>query len=91
MVVQKESFNLQFCPSFDCGGLRVDVLLDTLGGLLAKSCPTLAIPWTVACQVPLSMEFSEQEYWSGLPFPSHGIFPTQESNPGLLHFRQILY
>ena len=28
-----------------------------------------AIPWTVACQAPLSMGFSRQEYWSGLPFP----------------------
>ena len=28
------------------------------------------MPWTVACQVPLSMEFSRQEYWSGLLFPS---------------------
>ena len=35
-----------------------------------KSCPTLATPWTVACQAPLSMGFSRQEYWSGLPFPS---------------------
>ena len=47
--------------------------------------------WTVACQAPLSMGFSRQEYWSGLPFPSPGVFPTQESNPGLLHCRQILY
>ena len=39
----------------------------------------------------LSMEFSRQEKWSGLPFPSPGIFPTQGSNPGLLHCRQILY
>ena len=31
-------------------------------GLLAKSCPTLGTPWTVACQVPLSMEFSRQEF-----------------------------
>ena len=31
-------------------------------------------PWTVACQAPLSMGFSRQEYWSGLPFPSPGIF-----------------
>ena len=38
-------------------------------GLVAKSCPTLATPWTVAHQVPLSMGFSRQEYWSGLPFP----------------------
>ena len=29
-------------------------------------------PWTVACQAPLSMEFSRQEYWNGLPFPSPG-------------------
>ena len=28
-----------------------------------------ATPWTVACQAPLFMEFSRQEYWSGLPFP----------------------
>ena len=40
--------------------------------LIAKSCPTLATPWTVACQAPLSMGFSRQEYWSGLPFPSPG-------------------
>ena len=31
-------------------------------------------PWTVACQAPLSMEFSKQEYWSGLPLPSPGDF-----------------
>ena len=31
------------------------------------------IPWIVARQAPLSMEFSRQEYWSGLPFPSPGF------------------
>jgi len=40
------------------------------GGLVAKSCPTLAIPCTVACQAPLFVGFSRQEYWSVLPFPS---------------------
>ena len=35
--------------------------------------------WTVAHQAPLSMEFSRQEYWSGLPFPSPGDLP----NPGI--------
>ena len=50
-----------------------------------------AIPWTVACQAPLSMEFSRQEYWSGLPFPSPGDLPDPGTNPGLLHCRQILY
>ena len=37
------------------------------------------------------MEFFRQEYWSGLPFPSPEELPTQGSNPGLLHHRQILY
>ena len=38
-----------------------------------------AILWTVAYQIPLSMGFSRQEYWSGLPFPSPGDLP----NPGI--------
>ena len=37
------------------------------------------------------MEFSRQEYWSGLPCPSPGYLSTQGSNPGLLHCSQILY
>ena len=45
-------------------------ILNDGDGLVAKSCPTLATPWTVACKVPLSMGFSRKEYWSGLPFPS---------------------
>ena len=40
-----------------------------------------AIPWTVAHQAPLSMEFSRQEYWSGLPFPSPGDLPNPEIEP----------
>ena len=51
-------------------------LLLSSGGLVTKSCWTLASPWTVACLVPLIMEFSRQEYWSGLPFPSPGIKPA---------------
>ena len=43
------------------------------GGLVTKSCQTLA-----ACQAPLSMGFSREEYWSGLPCP----FPGDLSNPG---------
>ena len=38
-----------------------------------------ATAWTVACQAPLSMDFSRQEYWSGLPFPS----PGNLSEPGI--------
>ena len=40
-----------------------------------------ATPWTVAHQVPLSMGFPRQEYWSGLPFPSPGNFPDPEIEP----------
>ena len=50
--------------------------------------------WIVAHQAPLSMEFPRQEYWSGLPFPSLGIFTTQGLNPWLLHLlhcRQIFF
>ena len=36
-------------------------------------------PWTVAHQIPLSIEFCRQEYWSGLPFPPAGDLP----NPGI--------
>ena len=41
-----------------------------------------AIPWTVSYKAPLSMEFSRQEYWSGLPFPSPGDLPNPEIEPG---------
>ena len=49
----------------------------------------LEAPWTVAHQAPLSMEFSRQKYWSGLPFPSPGdlpdpgIKPTSLASPSL--------
>ena len=48
-----------------------------------------AIPWTVACQAPLSVGFSQQEYWSGLPCPTlgdlldPGIKPTSLTSPAL--------
>ena len=41
-----------------------------------------ATPWTVAHQAPQSMEFSRQEYWSGLPFPSPGDLPNPRIEPG---------
>ena len=40
-----------------------------------------ATPWTVAHQAPLSMGFSRQEYWSGLPFPSPGYLPDPGIQP----------
>ena len=51
------------------------------GGLVAKSCLTLVTLWTVARQAPLSMGFSRQEYWSGLPFSSPGDLPNSGIKP----------
>ena len=47
--------------------------------LLLSCVQFFAIPWTVASQAPPSMEFSRQEYWSGLLFPSPGDLP----DPGI--------
>ena len=52
--------------------------------LVTPSCPTLCDPWTIAHQAPRFMEFSRQEYWNGLPFPSSGDLLTQGSNPCVL-------
>ena len=41
-----------------------------------------ATPWTVAYQAPLSMGFSKQEYWSGMPFPPPGDLPDPGIDPG---------
>ena len=55
-----------------------------VGGLVTQSCPTLATSWTVACQAPLFMGFSRQEYWSG-EFPSPFDFPSPYPSPFDLH------
>ena len=56
--------------------------------LVAQLCPTLCdlmgyfvTPWIAAHQAPLSMEFSRQEYWSGVPFPSPGDLPDLGIEP----------
>ena len=54
--------------------------------LVTQSYPTLCNPMDYIAQ----QGFPRQEYWSRLPFPSPGIFPTQGSNAGLLHCKQIL-
>ena len=43
---------------------------------------SLRTPWIAAYQAPLSMGFSRQKYWSGLPFPSPGDLPNQGIEPG---------
>ena len=58
---------------------EIRYVIVSSGDLVAKLCLTLATPWTVAIQAPLSKGFSRQEYWSGSPFPS----PRDLSNPGI--------
>ena len=65
-----------FFPFLFCYPLLVfDVKVEVSG---TQSCPAL---WTVALQAPLSMEFSKQAYWSGLPFPAPGDLPDPAIKP----------
>ena len=50
--------------------------------LVAQSCCLFVTSWTVAHQIPLSLEFSRQEYWSGLLFLSPGDLPEPGIEPG---------
>ena len=52
--------------------------------IYAQSCTLFAAPWTVACQGPLPIEFSGQEYWSGMPFPFPGDLPDPGTEPASL-------
>ena len=70
--------DLVVCPFYTFGTF---FFFNLGAGLIAKSCPTLTTPWTVACQAPLSMGFSRQGYWSGLPFPSPGDPPDPGIEP----------
>ena len=58
--------------------------------LVTQSRPTLFDPIDLAHQVPLYMEFSRQEYWSGLPFPSSGDLPNTGIKPGS-HALQVYF
>ena len=49
--------------------------------LVAQSCPTLYNPWTAAHQAPLSLRFSRQGHWSGLPCPHPGDLPNPVVKP----------
>ena len=57
----------------------------------SHSCVILMIPWTLPCQSPLSIRFSNKEYWSRLHFLLQGNFPNLEFNPDLQNCRQMLY
>ena len=62
-----------------CVCVSVSVYVCTcVWAVLSRVLP-FAAPWTVVYQAPLPMEFSRQEYWSGLLFPTSGDLP----NPGI--------
>ena len=61
--------------------MQFRISTDNLVKLLSRVW-LFVIPWTVAYQAPLSMEFSKQEYWSGLPFPSPWDLPDPGIKPG---------
>ena len=71
-------------PEYD--NLMAFCMYDHVMVVVVKLCLTLASPWTVACQAPLSIGFSRQEYWSGLLFPSPGdlFHPRIESRSSVL-------
>ena len=68
-------------------------LASTVLGLVTQLCPILCDPvgWTVALQAPLSMGFSRQEYWGGLPCPPPGDLPNPGIKPCLQHCRWFFY
>ena len=59
--------------------MKVTQLFLTFEAKSVSRVQLFVIPWTVAYKAPLSIEFSRQEYWSGLPFPSPGDLP----HPGI--------
>ena len=72
----------------DQEGTRIkDAVAHCVPGKSLSRVQVFATPWTVAHQASPSVEFSRQEYWSGVPFPSPGDLP----NPEVLHCRQTPY
>ena len=65
------------------GGVQGDFSHICVVVLVVQSCLTLWTPWTVACQASLSMGFSRQEYWSGLPSVKFSLFFPRKMYPCL--------
>ena len=80
-------------PKGDSCFLSVDSAASGCCACIGGPIPLFGTPWTVAHQGPLFMEFSRQEYWSGLPFPSSGTLlrPPHPPTPGMcLHLLHSL-
>ena len=70
--LQSQFSSVQFGPQ---SSPNLCNLMNSVYAQMLQSCLTLCDPWTVACQAPLSMGFSTQEYWSGLPCPPPADLP----------------
>ena len=68
---------------------KLEFLCTAMYAQLVSHVQLFTTPWTATCQTPLSMEFSRQEYWSGLSFPPPGDLPHQGIKPISLTGRQI--
>ena len=69
------------CATF-CGENSLDELLSECVHAQSLQLCLTATLWTVACQAPLSVGFSRQEYWNGLPCPPPGTLPDPGVEPG---------
>ena len=73
------------------------IIIILLYCLDTKPVQLFMTPWTVARLAPLSMEFSRQEYWSGLPFPTPGDLPDPGiqlislMSPVLAYFKIVIH
>ena len=65
--------------------------MECMCAKLLQSCLTLLSLWTVARHAPLSIGFSRQEYWSGLPFPSPGNLPNPGIKPSVTDYLPLSY
>jgi len=94
MKRRQEHISDKFASLVSLGSADPEDGTTSLDFLVHESVPSLVLvsvksvvsdsfvtPWTVACQAPQSMEFSRQEYWSGLPFPSLENLPHSSIEP----------
>ena len=78
--VTQTSLHLIFIASFNRHFFHI-FKISLFMCVCAQSCPILCNPIDLACQASLSMKFSRQKYWSGLPFPSPGYLPDPGIEP----------
>ena len=57
---------------------------------VAQLCPTLATPWTAAYKASLSMGFSRQKYWSGVPSPSLSLVIREMQSKAIMKYHYLL-